>query len=301
MGGMSRPIDGQEASSRISPYLTYGCLSLKQVVHMTWARMHDLKAKGDSKFLRSLQAFHARLHWQSHFIQKLESEPRFEYENAFAIYDTIRKEYDDTIMEAIENAKTGIPFIDGIIRQLQATGWINFRARATLVSFVCCTCMQPWQGRFAHWLARLFTDYEPGIHYLQLQMQAGTMGINTVRIYNPVKQLYDKDTDGKFVMKWLPEIARLPKHLQAEPWKISDMESIEYDFILGRDYPFPIVDIEKSNRYARDTLYTLKGIINPDEKKTLLEKHGSRKKTPKKKNIKKQNTQILSDNLSLFD
>lgn len=161
--------------------------------------------------------------------------------------------------------------------------------------------MQPWQGRFAHWLAKLFTDYEPGIHYLQLQMQAGTMGINTVRIYNPVKQLYDKDTDGKFVMKWLPEIARLPKYLQAEPWKISDMESIEYDFVLGRDYPFPIVDIEKSNRYARDTLYTLKGIINPDEKKILLEKHGSRKKTPKKKNIKKQNTQILSDNLSLFD
>lgn len=199
-------------------------------------------------------------------------------------------------MSAIENAKTGIPFIDGAIRQLQETGWINFRARATLVSFVCCTCMQPWQGRFAHWLAKLFTDYEPGIHYLQLQMQAGTMGIHTIRIYNPVKQLHDKDVDGKFVMKWLPEIARLPKYLQAEPWKISPMESIEYDFILGRDYPLPIVSIEESNRYVRDVLYTIKSRINPDEKRSLLEKHGSRKKTPKKKNIS-----VLSNNLSLFD
>ncbi len=277
MGGMSRPIEGQEASSRISPYLAYGCISLKQVVQMTWIRILELKKKWDTRFLRSLQAFHSRLHWQSHFIQKLESEPRFEYENTFSLYDTIRTEYDDKIMEAIESAKTGIPFIDGVIRQLQSTGWVNFRARATLVSFVCCSAMQPWQGRFAHWLARLFTDYEPGIHYPQLQMQSGTMGINTIRIYNPVKQLHDKDSDGRFVETWLPELARLPKHLQAEPWKISEMESIEYDFILGRDYPFPLLDIEKANRQAREILYTLRNQLDPDEKKSLLHKHGSRK------------------------
>lgn len=241
---MSRPIEGQEASSRISPYLAYGCISLRQVVQMTWVRMSSLKKSGETRFLRSLSAFLSRLHWQSHFIQKLESEPRFEYENAMNLYDTIRTEYDERIMSAIENARTGIPFIDGVVRQLQATGWINFRARATLVSFVVNTCMQPWKGRWAHWLARHFTDYEPGIHYPQLQMQSGTMGINTIRIYNPVKQLHDKDTDGRFVATWLPELAKLPKHLQAESWKISEMESIEYNFILGRDYPEPIVDVE---------------------------------------------------------
>lgn len=65
--------------------------------------------------------------------------------NAIELYDTIRTAYDEDIILAVENARTGIPFIDGIVRQLQTTGWINFRARATLVSFVCCTCMQPWQ------------------------------------------------------------------------------------------------------------------------------------------------------------
>ncbi len=301
MGGMSRPIEWQEASSRLSPYLAYGCLSLRQVVQATGARIDDLKGKWDIKFLRSLIAFQSRLHWQSHFIQKLESEPRFEYENALALYDTIRREYDERIMTAIENAKTGIPFIDGVIRQLQATGWVNFRARATLVSFVCCTCMQPWQGRFAHWLARLFTDYEPGIHYSQLQMQSGTMGINTIRIYNPVKQLHDKDTEGKFVATWIPELAKLPKYLQAEPWRISYMESIQYDFVLGRDYSEPIIDIETSNREARKVLYTFKKSLHPDDKKALLQKHGSRKRPAQKKAPKKDMGKWGGENLSLFE
>ena len=180
-------------------------------------------------------------------------------------------------MSAIEEARTGIPFIDGIVRQLQATGWINFRARATLVSFVTCTCMQPWQGRFAHWLARLFTDYEPGIHYMQLQMQSGTMGINTIRIYNPMKQLHDKDSDGLFVDAYLPELAKLPKHLQSAPWEISEMESIEYGFVLGRDYPLPIIDVESANRSAREILYDMKSHIDPRVKKAIVDKHASRK------------------------
>lgn len=268
---------------------------------MTWVRISELKSTGETKFLRSLQAFHSRLHWQSHFIQKLESEPRFENENAFALYDTIRNTYDESLMSAIESAQTGIPFIDGIIRQLRATGWINFRARATLVSFVCCTCMQPWQGRFSHWLARLFTDYEPGIHYTQIQMQSGSMGVNTLRIYNPVKQLHDKDTDGTFIATWLPELARLPKYLQAAPWIISEMESIEYDFVLGRDYPHPIVDIELANRKSREILYGIKKSLDPESKKSLLEKHGSRKKNNRKKASAQKTCSATSENISLFD
>jgi deoxyribodipyrimidine photo-lyase len=197
--------------------------------------------------------------------------------NAVKLYDAIRVEHDDAIMSAIENARTGVPFVDGIVRQLQDIGWVNFRARATLVSFVTCTCMQPWQGRFAHWLAQLFTDYEPGIHYMQLQMQSGTMGINTIRIYNPMKQLHDKDSDGLFVDAYLPELAKLPKYLQSAPWEISEMESIEYDFVLGRDYPHPIVDVESANRRAREILYDMKSHIDPRVKQAIVDKHASRK------------------------
>lgn len=290
-----------DASSRISPYLAYGCLSLKQAVQATHSRLGELAEDGDTRFARALRSFLSRLHWQSHFIQKLESEPRFEYENALPEYDAIRTEYDERIISAVENAQTGIPFIDGTVRQLRATGWINFRARATLVSFVCSTCMQPWQGRFAHWLARLFTDYEPGIHYPQLQMQAGTMGINTIRVYNPVKQMLDKDPDGKFVETWLPELARLPDRLRAEPWKTSPMESVEYDFVPGRDYPLPVIDVARANAAARKTLYALRDSVDPEAKQALAKKHASRKKAVRKPRSPLKQSKPQAENLTLFE
>ncbi len=296
---MSRPIEGMSASSRVSIFLAYGCISLRQTVQMTWRAIAKHRAAGDTRFAQSLGMFLSRLHWQSHFIQKLESEPRFESDNAISLYDTIRQAHDPEIMDAIESGRTGIPFIDGVVRQLTATGWVNFRARATLVSFVCNTCLQPWSGRWAHWLARHFSDYEPGIHYSQLQMQAGTMGINTIRIYNPTKQLLDKDTEGLFVSRFLPELAHLPKHLQMEPWRVTEMESIEYGFVLGRDYPTPIVDIESANRNARVVLYGMKKSIDPAEKARVLEKHGSRK-SPKKP-LKKKVVKLVDESiLTLF-
>jgi deoxyribodipyrimidine photo-lyase len=112
---------------------------------------------------------------------------------------------------------------------------------------------------------------------MQLQMQSGTMGINTIRIYNPMKQLHDKDSDGLFVDAYLPELAKLPKHLQSAPWEISEMESIEYGFVLGRDYPLPIIDVESANRSAREILYDMKSHIDPRVKKAIVDKHASRK------------------------
>jgi deoxyribodipyrimidine photo-lyase len=91
--------------------------------------------------------------------------------------------------------------------------------RATLISFITNTCMQD-RRQPGHILARLFTDYEPGIHYPQLQMQSGTVGINQYRIYNLTKQQIDKDPDGHFVDKWVPELRSLPMPLKATPRKI---------------------------------------------------------------------------------
>lgn len=154
--------------------------------------------------------FYQRLFWRCHFVQKLESRPSIEYDNQNSQFDHIRKELRSDYIQAWYSGMTGIPLIDAGMRCLQATGWINFRMRATLVSFICDTCMQRWQD-IHYMLARIFLDYEPGLHYSQLQMQSGTTGINTIRIYNPIKQLEDKDSDLAFVRMWLPELANLTK------------------------------------------------------------------------------------------
>ncbi|MFX9104969.1 FAD-binding domain-containing protein, partial [Acinetobacter baumannii] len=76
----------------------------------------------------------------------------------------------------------------------------------------------PWRETGLH-LARRFVDYEPGIHWPQVQMQSGTTGINTMRIYNPVKQAYDQDPLGRFVRAYLPELACVPDAFIHEPWR----------------------------------------------------------------------------------
>ncbi|CAD7949701.1 unnamed protein product [Amoebophrya sp. A120] len=98
---------------------------------------------------------------------------------------------------------TGYPMVDGCMRALTETGWVNFRMRAMLCSFATFHLWLHWRPVAIH-LARLFTDYEPGIHYPQVQMQAGTTGINTIRCYNPIKQSEDQDPDGRFLKRWLP-------------------------------------------------------------------------------------------------
>jgi deoxyribodipyrimidine photo-lyase len=157
-------------------------------------------------------------------------------------------------LQAWKTGKTGIPMVDACMRCLQQTGYLNFRMRAMLVSFLCHHLAIDWRHGVRH-LARLFLDFEPGIHYSQFQMQAGVTGINTIRIYNPVKQGLEKDQQGVFVKKWLPELAEIPTPVLQTPWQLTPMEQLLYKIELGKDYPEPIVDLKQSYREAQDLLW----------------------------------------------
>jgi len=283
---MSSPLTAEASCSRLSTHLAFGTLSMLEVAQATRARYADLQAERETAprtpdgaaWAKSLISFTGRLHWHCHFMQKLESEPAIEFRNLHRAYDGLRPvaivsgSIEEARFQAWATGTTGFPFVDACMRSLIHTGWINFRMRAMLVAFASYQLWLPWRPTGLH-LARLFTDYEPGIHWPQVQMQSGTTGINTVRMYNPVKQGYDQDPTGVFVRRWLPELAELPDHAIHEPWRFSDLRSI-----ASEGYPDRIVDHEAAAREARDKVWGVrKGQSFRRAADAIQDEHGSRK------------------------
>ncbi|MBI1173348.1 deoxyribodipyrimidine photolyase [bacterium] len=266
---MSSPVTAFDASSRLSPHLAWGTLALREVAQATATRLRALPA-GEKAWRGSLISFAGRQHWHCHFMQKLEDAPRLEFQNLHRAYDGLRPEVPDPArLAAFCAGETGYPFVDACMRALRDHGWLNFRMRAMLVSFASYHLWLPWRATGLH-LARQFVDYEPGIHWPQVQMQSGTTGINTMRVYNPVKQGYDQDPAGSFVRRFLPELGAVPDAFLHEPWRWAGAS--------GLSYPPPIVDHLTAARAAREALSGLrKTAAHGVEADAIAQKHGSRR------------------------
>lgn len=279
-GGISSPLTAPSACSRLSPYLALGCLSMREVVHATTARMQLLAGSSDpgSSWQRQgLAAFSSRLHWHCHFIQKLESEPSLEFLNLHRGYDGLREgEWNEAHFAALVDGRTGWPMVDACVAMLRETGWINFRMRAMLVSVAAYPLWLHWRP-VGLWLAQQFLDYEPGIHWSQLQMQAGTTGINTTRVYNPIKQAQDHDPQGHFVRRWLPALRRVPDAWLFQPWLMPDAVQAKAGVRVGQEIPVPVVDLEAATRRAKARVHGLRAQTEVHAAKAaIVEKHGSR-------------------------
>jgi deoxyribodipyrimidine photo-lyase len=209
-------------------------------------------------------------------MQKLEDEPRLEFENMARAYDGLREEgFDEEKFAAWCEGRTGYPMVDACMRALHETGWINFRMRAMLMSFASYHLWLHWRPT-ALFLARHFLDYEPGIHYPQAQMQSGVTGINAVRIYSPTKQVADQDPDGHFLKVWLPELEGVPPEHLAEPHRMTMDERRKFG---GQDYPAPIVDHARAVAEARRRISAIRRSAPArEEAERIYARHGSRKR-----------------------
>ena len=251
MDNISKPEASRSSCSRISPYIAWGNLSIRQV----FQKAQQFKA--ETKVKLHIGAFISRLRWQAHFIQKFEMEHTMENASVNKGYHKLKKNLSENYQKAWKKGQTGFPLVDASMRCLIETGYVNFRMRAMLASFFTHILWQPWQHATTH-LSQQFLDFEPGIHFPQLQMQAGETGINNLRIYNPTLNGLKHDPDAIFIKKWVPELAQLETPFIHEPYLMTELEQGLYNFKLGEDYPMPIVDIKENRKRASDILWNMK-------------------------------------------
>ena len=292
---MSSPLTAEDSCSRLSAYIAYGNISMRTVfqrIELQKRRFRDSashRSRQNKTWMTSLTSYEKRLRWHCHFIQKLEDEPKIEFENMSRSYDGLREnEFNDEFFEAWKSGSTGFPMVDACIRCLRQTGWINFRMRAMLVSFASYHLWLHWRPTSVA-LARLFTDYEPGIHYPQFQMQSGTTGINALRIYSPAKQVRDHDPQGVFIKRWLPELESVPREFIDQPSKMSTYEQQRLGCIIGKDYPSPIVNESRAIRTAKKRLSDIRNqSASRTEARKVFVKHGSRRRPQRHAQMRKQ-------------
>ena len=262
---MSSPSLSEDSCSRLSPHFTYGSISIRQVYQRLNESLPTLNNKKD------LYSFKKRLYWHCHFVQKLHTEPELEFYSMHRMCDSLRTEHDDEIIEKWIKGETGFPFLDACMKFLNKHGWINFRMRAMIMSFASYNMWQPWQ-KTSPFLAELFTDYEPGIHISQVQMQSGVTGINLPRIYSVPKQSMDQDPNSEWTKNILPQLDNF------EPKLIHNAE-------LNGSYIPQIVDLKTSAKFARDEIWGIrKSKEFKEEARRVYLKHGSRRKRNVKTN-----------------
>jgi deoxyribodipyrimidine photo-lyase len=148
--------------------------------------------------------------------------------------------------------------------------------RAMLVSVAAYPLWLHWRP-VGQWLARQFLDYEPGIHWSQMQMQSGTTGINTTRVYNPIKQARDHDPQGLFVRRWLPALRRVPDAWLAQPWLMPEALQQRCGLRVGQAIARPPVELEQATHEAKTRLHALRARAEVRAATAaIVDKHGSR-------------------------
>ena len=203
----------RNATSLMSMHFASGAISIDRALYETGRRVAQ-RRNIDFNDCKVYEQFGARLHWRRGFIQMFE-------ENVAAFpWGPMRdpRPNDVAHMQAWATGNTGIPIIDAAMRDLNETGWINFRLRQTVCSFAI-DLLDLDLHKVGVELGRRFNDYEPGIHWCQIARQSGMIKTTGPRIVNPIKQSRELDENEEYIRAWCPELFQIPCGFGHDPWR----------------------------------------------------------------------------------
>lgn len=239
-GRESRETLGDDASSRLSPYLHFGCLSAREV---------EERLGGDER------AVHLRrqLCWRDFYHHVLAHHPRNATSEFQARYrGAISWSHDEGAFAAWCEGRTGFPLVDAGMRQLRREGWMHNRVRLVVGSFLTKDLGIDWRWGERHFM-RLLIDGDEANNNGNWQWIA-SVGTDPQpayrRIYNPARQMQTHDPDGSYVRRYVAELKDVPDAYIREPWRMPQAVQREVGCVLGSDYPLPIVDHGQARRAA---------------------------------------------------
>jgi len=225
---------GEDATSRLSPYLHLGCISSRELEQ----RVLDVGDKQSDALRRQLcwRDFYA--HVLLHHPANARSEHQVRYRGRLR-YSHARRQF-----EAWCEGRTGFPMVDAAMRQLQEQGWMHNRARLVVASFLTKDLALDWRWG-ERWFMRWLLDGDEANNNGNWQWMA-SVGVDPQplykRILNPARQQARFDPDGRYVRRFVAELRDVPDQYLAEPWEMPDDVQRKAGCVIGHDYPNPIVD-----------------------------------------------------------
>ena len=222
---------GDDGTSRLSPYLHFGCVTPRQ--------LEERLGAGDGP-----DAFGRQLAWRDfhhHVLANFPGNARSELRSRFRgmPWSRARRPFD-----AWREGRTGYPLVDAGMRQLRREGWMHNRARLVVGSFLTKDLGIDWRWGERHFM-RLLVDGDEANNNGNWQWIA-SVGTDPApafrRTYNPARQQERHDPDGRYVRRWVPELAKVPDEYLSEPWTMPAAVQRRVGCVIGEDYPEPIVD-----------------------------------------------------------
>lgn len=235
-----RDLHGEDGTSTLSPYLRFGMVSIRTCYH---AAQKARAATASKEAHKGVDVWISELVWREFNYQVLARYPHSVRRNLRPAYDAVQWEDNPEYLAAWREGRTGYPIVDAAMRQLRQTGWMHNRTRMIVASFLCKDLLCDWRHGERFFMQYLLDgDVANNVGGWQWTAGTGTDAAPYFRVFNPVGQSEKFDPQGKYIRRWLPELAHLPDQFIHAPFNMSAAEQRHFGVIIGRDYPAPIVD-----------------------------------------------------------